>query len=168
MKTIISALSIIVIISFQPSYASALNKEEKEEFAKVACGPAWRTFLPDNEAFTAENIELAELQHYNPEDQCSQNIPEADFDNLYKAVKSAAVNSFKGSPSSFEVMVRFKLTTSQPSSVEMQVRDDIESDYKQLKSFKSALEKIDNIHSSSGIAYVVLHYKIKPASTTKQ
>ena len=162
-NTIICAALLLALL--KPALGTELTKEEREQFEQEFCGEAWAHFLPDDQKFTANNIELAALQHVNPDSRCIQNIEQKEFDRIYKEVKESAASSFKNSKSSFEVMVKFELTTSKPATFEMRVRDDAESDRAQLLAFKSNLEKIKNFHSNQGVIYIVFHYKIKPASS---
>lgn len=162
-NTIISATLLLALI--QPAFGTELTKEEREQFEQNFCGEAWAHFLPDDQKFTAENVELAALQHMNPDSRCVQNIEQKEFDKIYEEVKKSAASSFKNSKSSFEVMVKFELTTSKPATFEMMVRDGTESDRAQLLAFKSNLEKIKNFHSNQGVIYIVFHYRIKPATS---
>lgn len=165
-KRLLVAWTIATLFA-QPSFATELTDEQKEQVKKSFCGAAWVTFFPDDKKYTAANVELVGIQHYNPEDNCIQNIPQPAFDELYGDVKQAAINAFSSSHSSFEVMVRFTLLPDQPTVVEMQVMDATPSDLTQLRAFKSELEEIQTIHSSSGTAYVVVHYRIKPTGAAK-
>jgi hypothetical protein len=160
---------IILLIFFslsciESALSADLTKEEKEQFAKEFCGTARSHFLPEDKRFTASNVELVALQHWNPDDRCLQNIEQEDFDNLYLEVKKSAATSFKDSKSSFEVMVKFELTTSNQAAFEMKIKDVTEADMAQIKEFKSSLKEIKEFHSTQGVINIAFHYKIEPAS----
>ncbi|MDD0841273.1 hypothetical protein [Pseudomonas sp. Gutcm_11s] len=158
-KIICAALFLALI---RPAFSTEITKEEREQFEQEFCGEAWAHFLPDDQKFTAENVELAALQHVNPDSRCVQNIEQKEFDRIYEEVKNSAASAFKDSSSAFEVMIKFDLTTSKPATFEIMVKDATEADTEQLTEFKSNLEKIKDFHSNQGAIYIVFHYKIKP------
>lgn len=80
-------------------------------------------YLPDPQRFTAENIMLLNFQYMSPDDRCGRNVGPDVLERLHDAIKPIAVATLSGSESSFEVMVRYTLTPSEPTAFGMRVSD---------------------------------------------
>ena len=75
-KRLLVAWTIATLFA-RPSLATELTDEQKEQVKKSFCGAAWVTFFPDDKKYTAANVELVGIQHYNPEDNGIKKHPPA-------------------------------------------------------------------------------------------
>jgi hypothetical protein len=152
-----TVFALVLAVSAQVA-ASAPSPDE------VLCGEAMSVYLPEPQRFTAANIELLNFQYMSPDDRCGRNIGPEELSRLHAGIKPIAAATLSSSRSSFEVMVRYTLSPTDPTTFDMQVSEGADTETERLGAFYEQAKMLNDFHSSSGTVYVVFHYAVSPST----
>ena len=125
---------------------------------------AMQIFLPENKSYPSPNLKIEGIQYYTESGFVDQKTDHDSLDALLEAVNKVAATSFAKSTASFDIMIRFTLKTNEDAYLELQTSDESEMAMKQINEFLIEGGKLTDFHSLEDVVYLVIKYKISPAS----